>query len=677
MPLFVPDPTFAALRTTQAKRPAWLPGQAPYVDPSPGFVSRDPLTGNLMLNGQRWRGVGGNFGGSFGLSESNSAYGAPVVGGLHLASESEVDAAIDTAKAMGHNMARSFALLTVGKPLSIQPSLGVFPSQNFAATDYAIWRCGQEGIKLVFPLVDNYKYFIGGKFDYCNAVGVTPDSVASQFFTNSTVRDAFKAHISAVLTHVNPRNGIAYKDDPTILAWETGNELAVYPAQWTHSEWTSDIADHIKTVCGAQQLVCDGKYGVWAVGFDPVDTASLQLPNVDMYTIHANGQWNTPARVIQAADIAHSHNKAFLLGEFTWTGKRVGGFTNPWTLDQLLAAVEGSENVDADAFWQLLPPLTNHGDGFALHYPGDNPNMVTRAAKLADHAAVMRGIEPPPPPPPPEEQRTVITIPGAFSNGYNTANFGGALFSAPNVRVAGSWNSWWLSNANATTDINSLNTLIATHIPDSDDKPKLVVAGHSYGAQIIYKWIREKGPTSNFDRDRIRFISSGNPERKYGGRSVLHTSAVPPIYPGTGGYGVGYGLPAGSNCYGFEVIDIARQYDMWADSPDDESYSPAMRVVNQVNVHSKYYAAAQLGADGLPVNWDDWARFDEGDVIYLTCVTWPLIPEPPMSILARIFGGRAARNHRMQHALREDRTRGPAEAGYTRPVPVPIPEEYR
>ena len=77
--------------------------------------------------------------------------------------------------------------------------------------------------------MDNFQYYVGGKFWYCTDNGVTPDSVASQFFTNTTVINSFKAHISFVLNHVNRYTGITYKNDPTILAWETGNEITVSP----------------------------------------------------------------------------------------------------------------------------------------------------------------------------------------------------------------------------------------------------------------------------------------------------------------------------------------------------------------------------------------------------------------------------------------------------------------
>jgi mannan endo-1,4-beta-mannosidase len=339
-----------------------------------------------MFNGQRFRWSGPNIPMAFGLSQAASVYGAPVdADALHLSSHSEISAAFDSARAMNARVIRPFCCLTVGKAHSIQPALGVFNGDALEPTDYAISLCAAAGIKLIIPLVDNYQYFSGGKFWYCKANGVTPDAAASQFFTDTAVINSFKAHITFVLTHINRYTGIAYRNDPAILAWETGNELTVQPNSWTspHVGWTEDIAQHIKVTLGAKQLVVDGHT-------DLDNTAAFDLPHVDIYSCHAYNRQVDPAYVVAQGTAVHSYGKAFFLGEYTWTDRDQTGFDVGWTLAGMLRAIEGSPHVDGDNFWSLYPPMENWRDGFTLHYPGDNGDMVTRATQLAHHAISMR-----------------------------------------------------------------------------------------------------------------------------------------------------------------------------------------------------------------------------------------------------------------------------------------------
>ena len=119
---------------------------------------------------------------------------------------------------------------------------------------------------------------IGGKHDFVDWAGITgPDArtcilpqaadktVAGRcpFYTNPQVIDTFKVYIAHLLNFVNPGTGVALKDDPQILAWETGNELVGCP-----SSWTKNVSDYIKVGLGAKQLVMDGRDQVW-MGLDP------------------------------------------------------------------------------------------------------------------------------------------------------------------------------------------------------------------------------------------------------------------------------------------------------------------------------------------------------------------------------------------------------------------------
>jgi mannan endo-1,4-beta-mannosidase len=352
------------------------------------FVTRDTTTGNLMLNGARYR-FSGNNGEMCGLSESTSSYGEPAdVDGLHTMNHAAIDDFFEAAQAMHASVVRTF-LSGIGKTNSIQPTLGNFNAAALEGFDYAITKCATAGIRLICPMVDNYNYYGGGKFTYCTWNGVTPDANATQFFSNTTVINSYKAHISFVLNHVNIYTGIAYKDDPVFLAWETGNELAI-AAEKTQAiiDWTDNIARHIKVTEGAKQLVADGWYGIMGPGGVP-DAQTLSNPYVDMFSEHSYDQYRTPSYMVGMGQTTHSYGKTFFLGEYTWTGKGVNGFGLPWTLDQMISAVETSPYMDGDLFWSLHPQGNYHGGGFMLHYPCDDANMITRGNKLANHAKVM------------------------------------------------------------------------------------------------------------------------------------------------------------------------------------------------------------------------------------------------------------------------------------------------
>jgi endo-1,4-beta-mannosidase len=105
-----------------------------------------------------------------------------------------------------------------GNPLSFEPALNTFNDTALDAADFALYTGGSLGIKFIVPLVDNYHYYHGGKHDFTDWLGV-PES---EFYTNDTVIAAFKQYVFHRLNHTNRYSGLQAKDDPAILAWETG-----------------------------------------------------------------------------------------------------------------------------------------------------------------------------------------------------------------------------------------------------------------------------------------------------------------------------------------------------------------------------------------------------------------------------------------------------------------------
>jgi hypothetical protein len=334
----------------------------PAHDADSGFVMRSGS--QLVLKGKPFRFAGPNIY-WLGLDEN--------VGGVNYPTHFRVDDALRTVREMGGNVVRAHSLgISVGCSLCIEPSLGVFNQNAFKYIDYALLAARIRGIRYIIPLVDNYHYYHGGKHTFTDWRGISDEN---QFYTNTTVIGDFKQYISVLLNHVNQYTGIAYKDDPTIMAWETGNELS------PPDSWTQTIADYIKSI-DRHHLVLDGRYGI--------DPAALSIASVDMYSNHYYPGMDV-ARVNADAQAVVGAGKVFYVGEYGWNqGDALSSF---------LEAIE-SNGAAGDTYWSLFPHNDQYGyvqhyDGYTLHYPGDTPDMRDRAQALRTHAYTMRGLSVP------------------------------------------------------------------------------------------------------------------------------------------------------------------------------------------------------------------------------------------------------------------------------------------
>lgn len=252
---------------------------------------------------------------------------------------------------------------------------------------------------------------------------------------------------------------------------------------------------------------------------------------------------------------------------------------------------------------------------------------------------------------PPVESPTlvpVLTLAGGF-NYIKPYHLKGELFRTPYQEVKIPYKNLPLSNKYAQGGVDMLDDYLHRYVGT-----RILVVGHSMGAQVIYKWLRQEAETSDISPYEVTFICTGNLERKYNG--------FPPggDYPG----GVdGSGLPDGA--WGYRVIDIARQYDFWADHPNDTDNVIAMRNVDPQGsmlglgspVHSDYGMVSP--------NPDDARNFSitEDTVTYVWCPTYP----------APLIDDEAYFETTTTLEPRDDVVRSEIEAAYTRPVTIPDP----
>lgn len=329
-----------------------------------GFVTR--AGSQLLLNGRPFRFAGANMH-WLALDDSRN-----------YPSQFRVNDGLDAAREMGLTVIRSHDLgISTGCPNCIEPSLGVFNATALAHDDYVIKAARDRGMRLIIPFTDNWRFPAGGKHNFTDWRGISDEN---QFYFNEQVINDFETYIRTLLTHVNIYTGVAYKDDPTIMAWETANEIEA-PTNWTRT-----ISSYIKSI-DARHLVVDGRVGV--------DPNSANLPDVDIVSDHYYPRSISQLRLDASA--AQLAGKAFIVGEFDWNDANGGD-----SLRSFLSAVESNPIVAGDAFWELWSHADEYGyvkggdKAYTLYYPGDSPAMRESVQLLRTHAYALRNEAVPP-----------------------------------------------------------------------------------------------------------------------------------------------------------------------------------------------------------------------------------------------------------------------------------------
>jgi mannan endo-1,4-beta-mannosidase len=354
----------------------------------PGFVTRQGK--DLRLDGKEFRFAG-----------SNNYY-------LMYKSRLMVDDVFADAQAAGFTVLRTWGFLDIGNQDGSNslrgPADGVYfqywdgdsPAYNdgpdgLQRLDYVLASARAHGIRLIIPLTNNWNDF-GGMDQYVRWAG---GSFHDDFYTNPVIRGWYQDWFSHVATRVNSLTGVAYRDDPTIMAWELGNEprclsAGAYPRSpncttATLTSWADQVSRHLKSVdpnhlvgVGDEGFFCDNPADPdWTRNCgEGVDNLALtRLPAVDLMSLHLYPDgWGkdlpwTHDWIRRHVREANRIGKPVLWGEFGWLTKATRN-----TVYKTWTDIFDQEGGDGWLYW-ILSGIQDDGtlypdfDGFTVYCP--------------------------------------------------------------------------------------------------------------------------------------------------------------------------------------------------------------------------------------------------------------------------------------------------------------------
>ncbi|KAG8632389.1 mannan endo-1,4-beta-mannosidase 7 [Manihot esculenta] len=328
----------------------------------------------------------------------------------------KVSSVFQEARDHGLTLARTWAF-NDAQDRALQYSPGSYSEQTFQGLDFVISEAKKYGIKLVLSMVNNYDSF-GGKKQYVNWARSEGQSVSSDddFFTNSVVKSYYKNHIKTVLTRRNTITGVAYKDEPTIMAWELMNEprCTSDPSGRTIQAWITEMAAYLKSIDSNHLLEAglEGFYGQgssqkqqynpnFQIGTDFI--ANNQIPGIDFATVHSYPDQWLPSSDSESQEsflnnwlnnhIQDAQNilrKPVLFAEFGKSSKTSSYNQRDQLFNTVYSAIYSSASGGGAAaggmFWQLFTEgMDSFRDGYEVVF-SENPStagiIVDQSQKL-------------------------------------------------------------------------------------------------------------------------------------------------------------------------------------------------------------------------------------------------------------------------------------------------------
>lgn len=321
--------------------------------------------------------------------------------------EYEIRDLLDGIRRVGGRATRTFSLsvyspLDNGMPVYIEGHRK-YNEEAFRCLDRVIALSHEYDVRLIIPFIASQTFGGIRGVDEFSAIAGKPKGA---FWTDEEQKADFKHFLDFILNRKNTVNGIIYKNDPAILAWQLGNEFGSYPGdrglkydEWTPKilSWSIEMASYIKKV--------DPNHLVMEAG--GADREKLIAdPNIDVMSDHLYEYWNRlGGNPWQLAPIAKASfeqckgRKPLMIDEFG-----LGSIEN---IRELMETIRTTDIVGG-LMWSIRSHRRDggwyyHNEGGtpvnSFHVPGFSAGFVYEEVRLLDllrkEAYLIRGITTP------------------------------------------------------------------------------------------------------------------------------------------------------------------------------------------------------------------------------------------------------------------------------------------
>jgi len=305
--------------------------------------------------------------------------------------EFEIEDALESVRQMGGQVVRTYVISVfregsdMGRHVHVFAP-GEFNEEAFKTLDRVLEVANRKGIRVIIPLVDNWKW-MGGVPQYAAFRGKQP----ADFWSDPEIIADFKKTVAHVVNRTNSITGVPYKDDKAILGWETGNEIDATP------EWTHEIAAYIKSL-DPNHLVIDGR------ALHGIEPWQVEEPATDVVGTH-HYPWGAATDFVTPIRKAHAlakGKKPYFVGEFGFVPtKHLAEVMDATIADGITGALLWSlrfHSRDGGFYWHME---VGTGGNFykSYHWPGFASGAAydeIAVLKLTrDKAFEIQSVEPP------------------------------------------------------------------------------------------------------------------------------------------------------------------------------------------------------------------------------------------------------------------------------------------